>query len=818
MLRSPLARLNRSSRSHGTPTATSRRRRFIRPSLEALEGRVVLNASALDTSFGTGGVVLTAPTDGSGLTDQGRNVAAVATQADGKIVTAETFHHPYDSAHPTVLLIRRYNADGSVDTNFGGNGQTNVPLPTGYASSSDQTPHDVVFGPDGGIAVGIDLYQSTRSGVNDAGVVARLTPTGRLDAGFGTDGVVILPRSLGRLGNIAVQADGEIVVTGSATGPSPGGLTPGRTTFAVARLTTSGAVDSSFNGTGVLTFSPGENAVVVLHGPQNIAVAPSGRIYVTDSIGFRGTAAGITDPVTEVTLVTRINANGTIDTSYGTGGTRASSLSAVNDLAVQADDKLILGGDYDGFAFSGLIRLNLDGSPDTTFQGFSNGQKTGISTRFPQVESLVLGVDGKITLLGGLFLARLEADGTPDPSFGTNGLEVISPNFLAGAGEAGFILSDPIHSLDLTSTGNLVVGGGNFLLQYKPITIRTVVNDFDGDGKTDIAAELPGLGIYAYRPSGGGSDVTQSFGQAGLGLTVPAPGDFDGDGISDIGAQLTDFANFAYRRTGAVLREYSGYGDTLSVSGTVGAGATIPATGDYDGDGITDRAVYLPASGAFEIKFSARPAATAAFGTAGDGRSIPAPGDYDGDGKTDLAVYLPSLGALAYRPSSGGLDQIIPFGQVGVGASIPTPGDYDGDGVTDISVYLPQYAVLAYRPSSGGPDVLESFGQVGDGASIPTPGDFDGDGVTDLAVQIPSLAQFIYRPSSGGADVIELFGIIGTGKTIPSASIPSAQPRGKAGDNARAIGSATPTPPVYIPLPADLTSPTPGKKKTGATA
>ena len=813
-------RLGLSSRSHGIPTATSRRRRVVCPRLEALEGRVVMNASAVDTSFGTGGLVITSPTDGTGLANPSQTVTAVATQTDGKIVTSETFIHAFDSAAPSVLLIRRYNTNGSVDITFGTNGQTKIPLPAGYSGSGGRTPHDVVFGPDDSIAVGFDLYQSTSTGVNYASLVARLTPMGQLDTGFGTNGVVVLPTALESVGNIAVQTDGAIVVAGSYRGPDPGNGNPGPVTLAVARLTTSGALDSSFHGTGVVTYSLGASVVVLTDPIQNIALTSTGAIYTTASVLTREGIAGITDPGTSVTLLTRINSNGTLDTSFGSGGSLFKPFGTINDLAIQPDGKVILGGSVNGTApfsyYSVVTRLNTDGSTDSTFQTFSGASRVGIATRFHEVKSLVLGKDGKITLLGDLLLVRLQANGTPDPTFGTNGLEVIDASLVRQADGAQYPTSTPANSLDLTPSGNLVIGGENFLLQYRPITIKAVVNDFDGDGKSDIAAELPGLGIYAYRPSGGAADFLTGFGKAELGLTIPAPGDFDGDGKSDIGAQLADLGVFASRSTGAVFNEFNGYGDVYSVSGTAGVGTTIPANGDYDGDGITDRAVYLPATRTFAINFSAYPAVSIEFGIAGHGQSIPAPGDYDGDGKTDLAVYLPSLAALAYRPSSGGGDQIIPFGITGDGQSIPTPGDYDGDGKTDISVYLPSLAIYAYRPSSGGDDVLEYFGSDSDGASIPTPGDYDGDGKTDISVFLPATRLFAYRPSLGGDDVLAAFGITGTGQTVPTASIPYAQPRSSATTNAFRFGAVTPTPPTFIPFIDDWTNPT--KKKSSGTA
>jgi uncharacterized delta-60 repeat protein len=80
--------------------------------IEALEDRTLLNAGDLDPSFGVGGLVTTEFLNGPSRAD---TAAAVAVQADGKIVVAGTFQSFNDGRFALV----RYNPDGSLDTGFG---------------------------------------------------------------------------------------------------------------------------------------------------------------------------------------------------------------------------------------------------------------------------------------------------------------------------------------------------------------------------------------------------------------------------------------------------------------------------------------------------------------------------------------------------------------------------------------------------------------------------------------------------------------------------------------------------------------------------
>jgi hypothetical protein len=150
---------------------------------------------------------------------------------------------------------------------------------------------------------------------------------------------------------------------------------------------------------------------------------------------------------------------------------------------------------------------------------------------------------------------------------------------------------------------------------------------------------------------------------------------------------------------------------------------------DFDGDGISDMAVYQPAGGMWHLSLSRFGADDVQWGAAGD---IPVPADYDGDGLADIAVWRPSTGVWYIRGSAGGYTAF----QWGASTDKPVQGDYDGDGRSDFAVWNTQ---------TGGWEIAESSGNVkqyhlGISGDKLVPADYDGDGVIDFAV---------WRPSSG---------------------------------------------------------------------
>ena len=115
------------------------------------------------------------------------------------------------------------------------------------------------------------------------------------------------------------------------------------------------------------------------------------------------------------------------------------------------------------------------------------------------------------------------------------------------------------------------------------------------------------------------------------------------------------------------------------------------------------------------------------------------PADYDGDGITDAAVYHPSTGVWTIRTASSGFATGSTF-QWGVTGDVPVPGDYDGDGIADIAVYRPASGVWFIRQSYDRQHDVRVVPVWPEHGDMPVPGDYDGDGKTDLAV---------FRPSNG---------------------------------------------------------------------
>jgi hypothetical protein len=208
---------------------------------------------------------------------------------------------------------------------------------------------------------------------------------------------------------------------------------------------------------------------------------------------------------------------------------------------------------------------------------------------------------------------------------------------------------------------------------------QLVPEDYDGDGKTDLAIYRSGV-FHILRSS---SNSLQSINWGLAGDDARITQDFDNDGLADPAVARNGASNIDYH----ILRSSLGYTTT-----TFGIPITdLTIRGDFDGDGRADLAVYrrhvgTPANSFIISPSGGGPLRVVNFGTSVSDYIVPA--DFDGDGRTDIAVYR-GIGAGAngnwyWLRSSDGVLSSVNWGLPG---DFPVPGDYNGDGRTDPSVW-----------------------------------------------------------------------------------------------------------------------------------
>jgi uncharacterized delta-60 repeat protein len=225
------------------------------------------STGALDTTFNSHG-----PIPGSVELDLGANASAtsIVVDAQGNYIVGGVLQNWQNSGEPPIdqrtgsgTFLARFTPSGALDPTFGNGGK--------LVMTGSSTLNELALDASGNIVV-VGGGQDAHAVV--FGYVERFTPNGVLDPTFGNGGVVQFPQSTGSLqcaNAVAIQpGTGSLIVVGPSWSTDPG--------FTIARLNPDGTLDTTFNGTGTLTYdfpSDGNGG-----NPTGVALTPTGSIVV----------------------------------------------------------------------------------------------------------------------------------------------------------------------------------------------------------------------------------------------------------------------------------------------------------------------------------------------------------------------------------------------------------------------------------------------------------------------------------------------------------------------------------------------------------
>lgn len=602
----------------------------------------------LDTAFDSDGIVATEITP-----LENDLLRSIALLPDGRIVAC--------GDNDSTFVVARYLADGALDPSFDDDGIVTTDVDETIGSSVAMSVAIDTFGVDHKIVVGGYAFAAT-TGFEMA--VVRYNMDGSLDTGFNGNGIA-KPTINGRASfghSVLIQPnDGKIVLAGSCFHSPAGG---GFKDFAAARFNDDGSLDGGFDGDGIVAL-PVQAGDATAYG---IVASPGGKLVLAGHSSVSSEEDHIDD-----FAVVRLNTNATLDTTFDADGKSVTPWnhfpSIARAIAVQPDGKLVVVGDSNQrFA---IVRFNVNGTLDSTFGG---GGKVRIGVGvFASARAVALQPDGKIVIVGtsssGSFsnfdfaIARINSDGTPDPTF--NGVGIKTIPFGAQQDEANAVVVGP--------GGKIFVGG---MANTGLNTWDFGVASLNSDGTADTSFDVDGKVLTNF---GGVVDLATSIALQPDGKILAAGHNFTG--VFDVGgAALYDIAIARYNADGSLDTSFGSGGkvttqistnDSKSFSMSIQPDGKIVVAGHNRSTPVSTlrfAVVRYQPDGTLDNTFGSGGIVTTSIGVHDAGAFT---SGIQADGKILVGGYASILGpthvskvyAIARYNSDGSLDTISSAGQ-----------------------------------------------------------------------------------------------------------------------------------------------------------
>lgn len=362
-----------------------------------------------DTSFSRDGIAVAAmgPSNDTAMHS--------TLQPDGKILVVGGGQRGYN--------VARYLPNGLLDTSFSEDGLTNIGLGDEFYEA---TATAVALQSDGRIIIAGTLRESNNPTTTSRMGVIRLAIDGTLDLSFSSDGILVSELTgYAEATSMLVQPDGKIVVAGNANSHAT-----------LLRLNSDGTYDTRFSGDGIVAMATIESYI------SSIVLQPDGRILAAG----RQVPLNNNSRFGSILMMARFNSNGSLDSTFGVSGKMIdpSSLQrTADDVVLLPDGRFVVVGDYSYYQQNSetsklaVTRYNANGSIDGTFgTRIIEHVESFVLTTFETYAtrtwgtSLLRQVDGKVVVVGysdqRMIAARLNDDGTQDSSFGGDGLVDVS--------------------------------------------------------------------------------------------------------------------------------------------------------------------------------------------------------------------------------------------------------------------------------------------------------------------------------------------------------------------------------------------------------